>query len=90
MNVRETQHRLRTERLKRFLNHDDEAVARLAAVGWMLLIQHKVNKQGKCQLCFRARPSWWPKRRRMCTVHSAFTVGMEQPEWMVAGMNGDR
>jgi hypothetical protein len=39
VNVRETQYRLWSERLKRLLEHDDEAVARLAAVAWVLLVQ---------------------------------------------------
>jgi hypothetical protein len=33
----ETQHRLWAERLKRLREHEDEAVARLAAVGSVLL-----------------------------------------------------
>ncbi|MDQ3761139.1 MAG: hypothetical protein M3460_05410 [Actinomycetota bacterium] len=79
MSVWRTQHRLWAERLKRLLDHDDQDVARLAAVGWVLLAQHRVNTRGQCRFCFRSRPAWWPVRRRTCTVYSAFMVGMDQP-----------
>jgi hypothetical protein len=88
VSVWETQHRLWAEQLKRLLEHEDEEVARLAAAGWVLLAQHRVNKRGQCRLCFRSRPSWWPIRRRTCTVYSVFMVGMGQPVWVVRGWVG--
>lgn len=56
MSVWETQHRLWAERLKRLLEHDDEEVARLAAVGWVLPAQHKVNTRGSAGSA--AGPGW--------------------------------
>jgi hypothetical protein len=89
MSVWETQHRLWAERLKRLLEHDDEEVVRLAAVGWVLLAQHKINARGRCRVCCRARPGWWARRRRACMVHSVFMVGMGQPVHIVRGWVGD-
>ena len=89
MSVWETQHRLWSERLKRLLAHEDQEIARLAAVSWVLLAQHRVNERGQCRFCFRPRPTWWPMRRRTCTVHSAFMVAMNQPFHIVRGWAGD-
>lgn len=89
MSVWETQHRLWGERLKRLLEYEDEEVVRLAAVGWVLLAQHRVNTRGQCRVCCRAWTGWWPKRRRTCAVHSVFMVGMDQPVWIVRGWVGD-
>lgn len=87
-NVRATQHRLLVERLDALADDDCDDLARLAAAGFVLLRQHRVDKNGRCRYCVRAR--WWARRRRHCIVLDAFAVAMTQPFDLVRAWQQDR
>jgi hypothetical protein len=75
-------HRLLLERVD-VLHRDmdviaDEEIARLVCAAYVALRQHRVNKRGQCRHCHRPG-SWWPRRRKTCTVHQVFAMAMEQP-----------
>ncbi|MGH3911631.1 MAG: hypothetical protein ACRDRM_12465 [Pseudonocardiaceae bacterium] len=88
MSVWHTQARLLAERFDGLLHCDlaevtDDDVARLVCAAYVLGTQHRVDKRGRCPHCY-SRLRWWSvKRRRTCTVHSAFLVAMNQPLNMV-------
>lgn len=88
--VWEVRHRLLLEQLEQWVTKlsgvepvepekVQELAVRLLATAVMLLKQHEVNRQGRCQYCGRQRWNWrfW-KRRPRCTVGSALGFTMEQ------------
>lgn len=80
----ETQHRLWAEQLKSFVDgkHGSreltaEQTRRLMIAVYVVLRLHQVNRRGQCRYCWRS--TWWPWRRKPCTVHVTFKVAMIQP-----------
>jgi len=81
VSVWETQHRLLSEQVTGLLSGEltDEEIVRLIIAARVLLARHQVDKRGRCRFCFQSRSRlWWP-RRRICTVHQAFAVALNQP-----------
>lgn len=84
MNIWHVQHRLFMEQLEGLLYADeaelpDEQVIRLTAAARVLLTQHQVNNWGRCRHCYYRSSWWWLKRRKICTVHAAFSIAMNRP-----------
>lgn len=82
--ARETQHRLWAEQLGSLLagKHGSrelttEQTRRLMIAAYVVLQEHQVDKRGQCRYCRRS--TWWPWRRKTCTVHVTFKVAMQQP-----------
>ena len=92
--AQETQHRLWAEQLKVLLHgkHGSreltaEQTRRLMIAAYVVLQEHQVNKRGQCRYCWRS--TWWPWRRKTCTVHLTFMVAMKQPIELVGAWMGD-
>ena len=67
----------------------DQATAErwsIRLVGALLRLQqcHRVDRHGRCPIC-RATPRWWSPwpKRVPCTVHSALSFHLRQPERFV-------
>jgi len=92
--VRQAQHRLWAEQLESFLDgkHSSrelttEQTKRLMIAAYVVLQLHQVNKRGQCYYCWRS--TWWPWRRKTCTIYQTFMVAMTQPIDMVRGWMED-
>lgn len=88
--ARETQHRLWAEQLGSLLDGkhvarelDVKQTRRLMIAAYVVLQEHQVNNHGQCRYCRRS--TWWPWRRKTCTVHLAFMVAMKEPITAVQG-----
>lgn len=84
MNFWQVQHRLLTEQFESFLYCDmdeitDDDLARLVCAAYVLVRRHDVDKRGRCRHCYYRSRWWWVRGRKRCTVHSAFSVAMNQP-----------
>lgn len=92
--VRQAQQRLWVEQLEDLLGgkHGSreltaEQTRRLIIAAYVVLQLHRVNQRGQCRYCWRC--TWWPRRRKPCTVYLTFTVAMTQPLTMVLGWMKD-
>jgi hypothetical protein len=46
--------------------------------------RHRVDEHGRCSTCRSAPRAWWPWPKRVpCTVHSALSFYLRQPDWAV-------
>ncbi|MGH8544655.1 MAG: hypothetical protein ACREX3_13725 [Gammaproteobacteria bacterium] len=81
MNIWNVQHRLFAEQLDALLDTDElpEELLRIIAAARVLLAQHHVDKQGRCNRCYYRPRWWWLRGRKTCTVHVSFSVAMNQP-----------
>jgi hypothetical protein len=53
------------------------------ALGALVPLQqrHKVDEHGRCSICRSVPRAWWPwPKRTTCTVHSALSFDLRQPE----------
>lgn len=65
----------------------------MRCLGALLRLQqrHRVDERGRCAICRVARRSWWRlwRRRSTCTVHSALSFYLRQPDWAVLSVVTD-
>jgi hypothetical protein len=58
-------------------------VRALGALVWLQRC-HRVDRRGRCLICRAAPRWWWPWPKRVpCTVHSALSFHLRQPERFV-------
>jgi hypothetical protein len=66
---------------------DRAAAERLVcSLGALVRLQqcHRVDEHGRCSTCRSAPRAWWPWPKRItCTVHSALSFYLRQPERFV-------
>jgi hypothetical protein len=67
-----------------------QIVRALGALMW-LQQHHQVNDHGHCPTCRpRQRRSWWPwPRRSTCTVHTALSLHLRQPDRLALAVTAE-
>ena len=57
-------------------------------IGMLMLLQqrHRVDGRGRCVICWAIPRAWWRPwpRRSTCTVHTALSLYLRQPELVLA------
>jgi hypothetical protein len=56
------------------------------SLGALVCLQerHRVDKHRRCSTCRSVPRAWWPWPKRVpCTVHSALSFYLRQPDWAV-------
>lgn len=63
-------------------------LVRLIGVLMLLQERHRVDGRGRCVICWAVpRTWWWPwLRRSTCTVHTALSLYLRQPEFVLAAL----